>query len=252
VAAVWVGYPTGMKPMNNVHGIKVTGGTFPAQIWAAFMKAALSSVPKQDFTKPGGLTTAQICLDTGGIATPFCPRKGSGLFLDGKLPKVCPLHGQPSVITIPNVVGMLKQDAIAALEKALLKYAVQEKESSSIAPGTVFDQDPKAGSSGTTQTVVTLVVSSGTAANKPPVAAFDWTPNPAALGTPVTFDASASTDDGKIKTWVWEFGDHTPQDSTSGKIVTHRYDIGKNFDVTLWLTDDSGHTVSLTKTIRLK
>jgi len=251
VAAVWVGYPQEMKPMNNVHGIKVTGGTFPAQIWAAFMKSALASAPKDQFKKPAGLTTAQICLASGGLATPFCPKKGSGLFLDGKLPKECPLHGTPSEIVVPNVVGMLKQDAIATLEKALLKYAVQEKESSTVAPGTVFDQDPKAGSKGTTATVVTLVVSSGAAADKPPVPLFDWTPKPPAAATPVKFDAGASTDDGTITKYVWEFGDGV-KDSASGKVATHKYAAPGSFDVTLWLTDDAGHTVSATKKITLK
>ena len=32
-AAVWIGYPSGEIPMLNVHGIAVSGPTFPAQIW---------------------------------------------------------------------------------------------------------------------------------------------------------------------------------------------------------------------------
>ncbi|HEY2072130.1 MAG TPA: transglycosylase domain-containing protein, partial [Gaiellaceae bacterium] len=40
-AAVWVGYPQARVPMTNVHGIKVFGGTFPAQIWRTFVTAAL-------------------------------------------------------------------------------------------------------------------------------------------------------------------------------------------------------------------
>jgi penicillin-binding protein 1A len=247
VAAVWVGYPEEMKPMNNVHGIKVTGGTFPAQIWAAFMKAALAPLPKEDFKKPAGLTTAQICLDTGGLATPFCPRKGSGLFLAKQLPKECPLHGAPTAITVPNVVGMLKQDAIAALEAVKLKYAVQEKDSSSVAPGTVFDQDPKAGSQGTTQTVVTLVVSSGNAADKPPVPSFDYTPKPPLSSGPVKFDASASTDDGTIVTYMWEFSD--VKDTTLGKVISHKYAGPGEYSVTLWVTDNAGHIRTLKQTI---
>jgi penicillin-binding protein 1A len=39
-AAVWVGYPSARVPMTHVHGIKVYGGTFPAQIWRKFMIAA--------------------------------------------------------------------------------------------------------------------------------------------------------------------------------------------------------------------
>jgi 1A family penicillin-binding protein len=251
VAVVWMGYPEEMKPMNNVHGIKVTGGTFPAQIWAAFMKTAVSPLPKADFKKPAGLATAQICLETGMLATPYCPKKGSGLFLASVPPLQCTKHALPVTIAIPNVIGMLKQDAIAALEKLLLKYAIQEKEIPGVQPGVVADQDPKAGSQGTTSTVVTLVVSSGNAADKPPVAVFDYLPKPAAMAAPVKFDASGSTDDGTIVKYVWEFGDGG-KDSTSGKIASHKYATAKDYDVTLWITDDAGHTVSITKKVPVK
>lgn len=251
VASVWVGYPGAMRPMNNVHGIKVTGGTFPAQIWAAFMKAAVEPLPKADFKKPSGLTAAQFCMESGGLATPYCPKTASGLFLEAALPKECPLHAVPVTIPIPNVVGMLKQDAIAALEKALLKYAIQEKQVAGVQPGVVADMDPKAGSQGTTQTVVTLVVSSGSAADKPPVIAFDWTPKPALVSGPVKFDASASTDDGTITKYLWEFGDGA-KDAVSGKVASHKYASPGTYDVTLWLTDDAGHTSSLTKSVAVK
>lgn len=35
---VWVGYRDGRTPMNDVHGIAVTGGSFPAEIWRTFME----------------------------------------------------------------------------------------------------------------------------------------------------------------------------------------------------------------------
>ena len=35
--------------MENVHGISVTGGSFPAMIWHKFMTAALAKVPPHDF-----------------------------------------------------------------------------------------------------------------------------------------------------------------------------------------------------------
>ena len=48
-AAVWVGYPQARVPMTDVHGIKVFGGTFPAQIWRKFIMAALEGRPPQRF-----------------------------------------------------------------------------------------------------------------------------------------------------------------------------------------------------------
>jgi penicillin-binding protein 1A len=51
---VWVGYPTGERPMRGVHGIPgVTGGTLPAQIWHAYMSAALQGEPVRQFQDPG-------------------------------------------------------------------------------------------------------------------------------------------------------------------------------------------------------
>ncbi len=37
---IWVGYPRWNKPMTDVHGIAVAGGTFPAEIWHDFMSTA--------------------------------------------------------------------------------------------------------------------------------------------------------------------------------------------------------------------
>jgi penicillin-binding protein 1A len=52
-AVVWMGYPEGNShPMDDVHGIAVTGGTFPAQIWQEFMSAALTDVPPDKFADP--------------------------------------------------------------------------------------------------------------------------------------------------------------------------------------------------------
>ncbi|HST25302.1 MAG TPA: PBP1A family penicillin-binding protein [Gaiellaceae bacterium] len=56
-AAVWVGYPQSEVPMTDVHGIAVAGGTFPAQIWHAFMQPALASVQPQDWPEPKQLPT---------------------------------------------------------------------------------------------------------------------------------------------------------------------------------------------------
>jgi penicillin-binding protein 1A len=49
---VWVGHPEGQVPMTNVHGISVTGGSFPAIIWQKFMKVAEAPFPQADFVKP--------------------------------------------------------------------------------------------------------------------------------------------------------------------------------------------------------
>jgi penicillin-binding protein 1A len=43
--AVWVGYPDRVTPMTNVHGIKVSGGSFPARMFSGYMKQAVADLP---------------------------------------------------------------------------------------------------------------------------------------------------------------------------------------------------------------
>jgi penicillin-binding protein 1A len=49
---VWVGYTRGEIPMLSVHGIAVTGGSFPAEIWRLFMQPALDGTEVADFPEP--------------------------------------------------------------------------------------------------------------------------------------------------------------------------------------------------------
>lgn len=54
VTAVWVGYRRGQVSMRNVRGVRVVGGTFPSQIFKAFMTKALDDVPEHEFPVPTG------------------------------------------------------------------------------------------------------------------------------------------------------------------------------------------------------
>jgi penicillin-binding protein 1A len=55
-AAVWMGYPgaPGEEPrfMDDVHGREVTGGSFPAEIWAKFMRVATADLESGSFVTP--------------------------------------------------------------------------------------------------------------------------------------------------------------------------------------------------------
>jgi penicillin-binding protein 1A len=44
-ATIWLGYPRGEIPMTSVHGISVSGPTFPATIWRLFMERASTYAP---------------------------------------------------------------------------------------------------------------------------------------------------------------------------------------------------------------
>jgi penicillin-binding protein 1A len=48
-ASVWIGYPRGEVPMLNVHGIAISGPTFPAQIWHTFMGTVIGNRPDVPF-----------------------------------------------------------------------------------------------------------------------------------------------------------------------------------------------------------
>ncbi len=48
----WVGYTKGEIPMENVHGIAVSGGSFPAEIWRLFMQPALEGTEAKAFPEP--------------------------------------------------------------------------------------------------------------------------------------------------------------------------------------------------------
>jgi len=55
VCAVWVGYPNAdgvRRSMTSVHGITVSGGSFPARIWADFMRVATAKDGSLDWAMP--------------------------------------------------------------------------------------------------------------------------------------------------------------------------------------------------------
>jgi membrane peptidoglycan carboxypeptidase len=52
VTAVWMGDPKELTPMLNVGGIRVTGGSYPAQVWHDFMLAAMANQEALDWQKP--------------------------------------------------------------------------------------------------------------------------------------------------------------------------------------------------------
>ncbi len=56
-ATVWIGYPRGEIPMLDVHGIAVSGPSFPATIWRSFMLKAIGNTYPVDFKQPSVLPT---------------------------------------------------------------------------------------------------------------------------------------------------------------------------------------------------
>lgn len=76
-ACVQVGYPQGRLSMRGVHGINVTGGSFPARIWHDFMVQALPKKRIAGFPTPtftGRLTTGSVAIPPSPSPTPPPPK----------------------------------------------------------------------------------------------------------------------------------------------------------------------------------
>jgi len=250
VASVWVGNPEAQTEMTNVHGINVTGGSFPARIWARFMKAALKNTASKDFAKPSGLVNAKICLESGQAATAFCTSTGTGLFLAGQAPSSCELHATAVGSKIPTLTGLTREAAIAKLTALGVTYKVEERAVDGVAAGIVAQQSPESGAKIVANMTVTLTVSSGKSLDAAPVAAFTTSPTTISVEQSVLFNASTSTDDGKIVKYAWEFG--TGSELASGKTVKHTFTSSGTVTVTLWVTDDSGQADSVIREIQVR
>jgi membrane peptidoglycan carboxypeptidase len=59
--AVWVGYPSGSRPMTHLYGLpQITGGSLPADFFRRYMSQALSGSPVLSFEQPSSLGTKTL------------------------------------------------------------------------------------------------------------------------------------------------------------------------------------------------
>jgi penicillin-binding protein 1A len=74
--AVWMGYTRAEIPLDSVHGIAVTGGSFPAEMWRLFMEPALETSEPAVFPEPkvwpewAPFTRGEYALSYDPTATP--------------------------------------------------------------------------------------------------------------------------------------------------------------------------------------
>jgi penicillin-binding protein 1A len=147
-AAVWVGYPSGAIEMlpycpvthqtlpNGVRQeicrptrIQVTGGSWPTEIWGAFMARALANTPATDFEIPEDANLVAITIDsrTGCLAVESAPDqfKVTQYFAPGTAPtETCPVPGDedgdgrvdPQEKAVPSVLGYVAGEAEDLLE----------------------------------------------------------------------------------------------------------------------------------------
>lgn len=248
VTSVWVGYPKKQREMSDVHGIRVAGGTFPAQIWAAFMREALAGAAPAQFggVPKGSMVKVKICSQTNLLATPYCPHPIVASFLAGQEPKsFCAVHTAPPAPVVPGLVGMNVGKASALLAaKGFVPVATYVQSTKAV--GVVLDQSPQAGRTAPSGTVVTLTVSSGAAANpadQPPRAAFTISNSNPRLSQRVTFDGSVSSDpENDLVRWEWIFGDGA---TATGVRASHVYPAAGTYSVTLTVYDKAGQASSV-------
>lgn len=86
--------------------------------------------------------------------------------------------------------------------------------------------------------------------NGAPVASFVVTPTPVTTFRPVTFDASASRDEGApcgVRcTYAWDFGDGS---SGTGMVTSHEYRAAASYTARLTVTDDRGTSATTSQSI---
>jgi penicillin-binding protein 1A len=134
VTAVWVGFPERLRSMvPPATPIRVTGGSWPAQIWHRVMEPALGDSPVTDFPAPEVVVPQERIAAT----TP------------------------PTGVALPDVVGQHESQARSALEAAGFEVESERRPSREQPSGIVADQTPAPGTLVTPGATVLIGVSSG-------------------------------------------------------------------------------------------
>ena len=93
LSLVWIGFDDG-------HSTRLAGGDACLPIWTRHMNRIDGLIPDVDWKRPEDVTTREIDPESGMLATPYCPRTRSEVYVEGTEPEsVCSLHagsGEPS------------------------------------------------------------------------------------------------------------------------------------------------------------
>jgi hypothetical protein len=148
--AVWVGYPTTLRPMlTEFHGDAVTGGTFPALIWKSFVEKALKGKEAQGFPYPTVPYAApklvtrrgdRLLLDNGR-----CRSHQAIVYFAGKGPTQT-ANCLVNEVEVPDVRRLTAAEAQIRVEAQPLTPKLLYKPAAALQPvGVVVDQIPKKG-----------------------------------------------------------------------------------------------------------
>jgi penicillin-binding protein 1A len=110
--AVWVGYPTQLRPMlTEFDGEPVAGGTYPAQIWKTFMQSALRYLHAEPDSFPAPsvpYAAPQLVVFRDGrlqVDNGNCRAPKQVFFFSGEVPKRragC----KPNEVEVPRLIGL--------------------------------------------------------------------------------------------------------------------------------------------------
>lgn len=166
-AAIWVGFPQAQIPMVPPKTrIRVTGGSFPTQIWHAFMAAVTRKMPVEDFTKPEShFVSLAVDVTQGCLANELTPPGNISVvtFVRGTEPGKCTTTTgvlPPPQVAVPSIVGLPVAEAERLIEEAGFVAASETEFHPDYPEGTVIGQTPEAGTSAAVGSSVSVVVTS--------------------------------------------------------------------------------------------
>ncbi len=97
-SGVWVGFDD-----KTSIGRNQTGATNALPIWVEVMKTAHDTLPLEDFEIPDGITFANICLESGKLATDRCTEIANEVFRVEDVPQeTCPIHPSKGLYISPT------------------------------------------------------------------------------------------------------------------------------------------------------
>lgn len=137
---------------------EITGGTWPAALWADYMKPVLVMpqwTPKSDFPQPAWIGSKPTATPTTAPT-------------DTATPTTAPTTQAPTTAQVPGgLVGRTEADASGALQNAGLSAVIVTAASDTVPSGRVISASPGSGATVPAGSSVTLTVSTGPAAPPP-------------------------------------------------------------------------------------
>jgi penicillin-binding protein 1B len=134
LVVVWVGF-------DDNHDLGLTGGEAAVPIWEDFVQRAIALRPDlaaDNFAAPGGLTSVDICTDTGMAAVEFCPHHQRILLPSYLFPGYCYQH-QVQLNTVETEETNVDEETT----EPLVDISVDEN-SEPLSPPTKLVEDPYA------------------------------------------------------------------------------------------------------------